>query len=321
MTVEWLSLLDWWWAPLLLVGFVWAPKTWTPGELVSAAALNTNIRDHLNEGLRTQATTLTGSQDDFALDGPFAYLKCNNASALTVTGALIDSGNVDGARVIVEALNSTVTFKDQDGGSATANRIITPSSADLILAADGRALMVYDGTASRWRVSRVSHSVLFEWEGKVGIGTSIPSHALHVKSTSSSYFIGGKFESTFANAQVLLYILNDAQTWALMIDNSDNFRIRDATAGTADPFSIEAGCPTNTMKLMSDGRIGVGGDPFTSVKLQINSSTGAFLLPRMTTTQRNAITGNNGMMIYNTTTERIESIENGSWVYHTTNAA
>jgi hypothetical protein len=118
--------------------------------------MNTNVRDHLNENLRTQTTTLTGNQDDFALDGPFAYLKCNNASELVLRGALIDSGNLDGARVIIEALNSTVRFKHQDTGSSTSNRLITPDGGDLVLTAFGRALMVYDGTALRWRVNRAS---------------------------------------------------------------------------------------------------------------------------------------------------------------------
>lgn len=107
---------------LFLVGFIWAPKTWTPGELVSAASMNTNIRDHLNEMLRTQSTSLTGTQDDLDLDGPFTNLRCANASALVVTGALVDGGNLDGARVIVEAQSSSVTLKHEDSGSTSSNR-------------------------------------------------------------------------------------------------------------------------------------------------------------------------------------------------------
>jgi len=44
------------------------------------------------------------------------------------------------------------------------------------------------------------------------------------------------------------------------------------------------------------------------------STYGAVLFPRMTTTQRDAITAVNGMMIYNTTTNQFEFYENGSWV-------
>ena len=151
--------------------------------------------------------------------------------------------------------------------------------------------------------------------GNVGIGTDAPLSKIHAKS-GAAYFIGLQIESTPVNSQALMYLSNDAQTWAPMVNSSDSFAIRDVTAGTVDPFSIEAGCPVNTLRLMSDGRVGIGGVPATSAKLDVASTTGAFLLPRMTTAQRNALTGANGMVIYNTTTERTEYIENGSWVYH-----
>jgi len=144
---------------LPLFGFVWAPKTWTPGELVSAAAMNTNVRDHLNENLRTQTTALTGSQNNVALDGPFVYLKCTNALVLTVTGVLIDSGNLDGAKIIVEALDQAVTLQHQNASSSTNNRIITPDGQDITLETSDRLLLIYDGTVSRWRVTATRHMI------------------------------------------------------------------------------------------------------------------------------------------------------------------
>ena len=228
MILDLTSLLDCFWLLIPLLGFVWAPKTWTPGELVTAASMNTNIRDHLNEGLRTQTLSLTtvsvtsssvanpsvittgaahglvsgnkvliaghsGSTpdingehvatvlttttfsipvnvtvggtggtvaavelDDFGLDGPFAYLKCTNTNAFVLTGALIDSGNIDGARVIVEAIDKNVTLKHQNAGSATANRFICEFGADIILAVEERALLVYDTPNTRWRAGKIS---------------------------------------------------------------------------------------------------------------------------------------------------------------------
>ncbi len=60
--------------------------------------------------------------------------------------------------------------------------------------------------------------------------------------------------------------------------------------------------------------IGANADPATSAVLELRSTTGALLLPRMTTTQRNALTAVNGMIIYNTTTNVVEAYENGAWV-------
>ena len=48
--------------------------------------------------------------------------------------------------------------------------------------------------------------------------------------------------------------------------------------------------------------------------LDVNSTTGAFIVPRMTTAQRDALTAVNGMIIYNTATNQFNFYENGAWV-------
>jgi hypothetical protein len=48
--------------------------------------------------------------------------------------------------------------------------------------------------------------------------------------------------------------------------------------------------------------------------LDVYSTTGALIVPRMSTTQRDALTSINGMIIYNTTTNQFNFYENGAWV-------
>jgi hypothetical protein len=63
------------------------------------------------------------------------------------------------------------------------------------------------------------------------------------------------------------------------------------------------------------GNVGIGtASPATSSILELSTTTGALLLTRMTTTQRDALTAVNGMIIYNITNNVIEGYENGSWV-------
>lgn len=329
---EFIALIDWWWPLLPVIAFVWAPKSWIPGELVSAAALNTNIRDHLNESLRTQATALTGTQNNLALDGPFAYLKCNNASALTITGALIDGGNVDGAKIIIDALNSTVTLKDQDAGSTTSNRIITATGGDLLIATPERLLLVYDGTAERWRTG----ATLREHD-KIGIGTpTIPHGAVGMGLLAVE---GPDSSASGPHAQITTdsddYPLFQMYMWAhdtmaLLFDayyqsgwkSSDagsNFIIhkyQDILRFKTDSGIAQGGAITwlEAIAITKEGTVGIGTVSVdTSAKLEILSTTGALLLPRMTNAQRNALTAVNGMMIYNTTNTRIEAYENGAW--------
>jgi hypothetical protein len=52
----------------------------------------------------------------------------------------------------------------------------------------------------------------------------------------------------------------------------------------------------------------------TSAALEINGTTGAVLLPRLTTAQRDALTATNGMILYNTTTDKIQAYAGGAWV-------
>jgi len=51
----------------------------------------------------------------------------------------------------------------------------------------------------------------------------------------------------------------------------------------------------------------------TSAKLQIGGTTGALLLSRLTTTQRDALTPTNGMVLYNSTLGKFQGYEAGAW--------
>jgi hypothetical protein len=51
-----------------------------------------------------------------------------------------------------------------------------------------------------------------------------------------------------------------------------------------------------------------------STALEINGTTGAVLLPRLTTAQRDALTPTDGMQIYNTTTNKFQGRAGGAWV-------
>jgi hypothetical protein len=141
---------------------------------------------------------------------------------------------------------------------------------------------------------------------KVGIGTTNPFGKLHVSNSDDP----------------LMYLGNtgevDSQTVTLSFKQGayTNTRIR---AVSDDPFNEGKSRlefmtdETVRATILSNGNVGIG---TTSPQgaLDVSSTTGAFIVPRMTTAQRDALSAVNGMIIYNTTTNQFNFYENGAWV-------
>jgi hypothetical protein len=123
----------------------------------------------------------------------------------------------------------------------------------------------------------------------------------------------------------------DFITGAVTAVNDTNLRMRITSAGNVNiggnyasttntlqvtgnvAIGYTTAAPTNG--LIVNGNVGIGtATPATSAILDLTSTTGALLLPRMTTTQRDALTAVNGMILYNTTTNTTEARQDGAWV-------
>ncbi len=143
-------------------------------------------------------------------------------------------------------------------------------------------------------------------DGNVGIGT-----------TSTAY----KLQVHQATQHALSYVTTDGQDNAVWGFTGD-------LDGTVKSGSVGLDYSESTVKLLyglafdgssngividSSGSVGIG---TTSPQgaLDVNSTTGALIVPRMTTAQRDALTAMNGMIIYNTTTNQFNFYENGAWV-------
>jgi hypothetical protein len=85
---------------------------------------------------------------------------------------------------------------------------------------------------------------------------------------------------------------------------------------TALRFITGASNISERMRITSAGNVGIGTTtPDAAALLDVASTTAGFLPPRMTGTQRDAIsTPPNGLMIYNTTTDKLQVRAAGSWV-------
>lgn len=102
--------------------------------------------------------TSTGTQNNLSITASSReadYLRCNNATLLSITGIVAPASPVKpGKRLIVQSVGAGgVQFLDQNGSSTAANRIITGISSTISQAAGkGITVLVYDDTDDRWRV-------------------------------------------------------------------------------------------------------------------------------------------------------------------------
>jgi hypothetical protein len=73
---------------------------------------------------------------------------------------------------------------------------------------------------------------------------------------------------------------------------------------------------TEAMRITSGGIVAVGtNSPNAAARLDVSSTTAGFLPPRMTGTQRDAISSPpNGLMLYNSTTDKLQVRAAGAWV-------
>jgi hypothetical protein len=142
--------------------------------------------------------------------------------------------------------------------------------------------------------------------GNVGIGTSSPNS---YGDTTTLTIQGPDFAEldlkSAAGDAAYIYGGRSGSTGYLALESE----------GSTGHVYLGAGF-SERMRITSAGNVGIGtSSPDASSILDITSTTGGVLFPRMTTTQRDAISSPaNGLVLYNTTTNKLQVRAGGSWV-------
>ena len=190
---------------------------------------------------------------------------------------------------------------DKTGSSSSAVAIHAPAANELAIRTN---------TAERVRIDS---------SGNCGIGTTSPSSLLHLeKSVGSGDAEVLMLRNPLANA--IGESVSIAFQGATQVDMAKiEARTQGANASGAPcdlvfQTASNGSAATDRMIIDNAGNVGIG-TTSPSAPLEVTSTTGGVIMPRMTTTQMNAISSpTDGEMIYNTTANKFYGRANGAWV-------
>ena len=103
----------------------------------------------------------------------------------------------------------------------------------------------------------------------------------------------------------------------IQADGSDNILMHNEVANGDIKFSGNdggSGITALALDMSEAGAATFNAGITANGGVTITTTTGALTLPRLTTTQRNALTAANGMIIYNTTDSKFQGYAGGAWV-------
>jgi hypothetical protein len=144
--------------------------------------------------------------------------------------------------------------------------------------------------------------------GNFGLGVVNTEGRLHVRSANSDTPAETLFVDQFNAAGT------DRAVLSVTPDAANNLVTLNSTGTNSGGFVFSSG-GTERMRMTAAGNLGVGtSTPNAAALLDVTSTTKGFLPPRMTTTQRDAITSPPaGLLIYNTSTNKLNVRVASSW--------
>lgn len=300
------------------------------GELVGLLDDDHSIYAHLTG--RSGGQTLiggTGSGDDLILQSTSHATRGQILIGTDDDDQVVigDTGTTSASSNLIVANNKTYS----SGGNVTSNFMRTTPTVDTTT---GLNLTGTDMTTTMNNSVAATQLIGVAFQA-ASTGSGGLTRAIGVNAFATSWGSGGVTDAT--GARIGMGSLTGTATNQYGIDfsfqgffgavtNAAGIRINPAVHPATNETSILVGAsiPTGDWAVhVSSTRdnafagattMGATTAPTTSAVLDLSSTTGALLVTRMTTTQRNALTASNGMVLYNTTTNEFNFRENGAWV-------
>ena len=237
----------------------------------------------------TNALVFEGSGAD-ANETTFAITNPTADRTITFPDA---AGTVALTSDITVTASSTTTFTNKTltapvlGGTTTTasgNLIVDPATQILEVRGDGSSV-----------------------EGMIQLNCHVNSHGQKIQAadhsvnaTNTLVLPGG---STIGNSDATLVSDTGTQTLTNKTLTSPDINTPDIDGGAIDGAVIGGNTPA-----------AITGTAISGTSVTVTGTAGAVTLPTLTTTQRNALSAANGMLVYNSTTSKIEAYAGGAWV-------
>ena len=140
--------------------------------------------------------------------------------------------------------------------------------------------------------------------GNVGIGTGIgvPAAHLEIYGSGNQYL----FAHSSTQGATGMYMTNLGYSWL--------FGNGAATAGKDLEFYDNSSFVMRMVIKETSGNVGINGDPNVNAILDVQSTTKAFMPPRMTSVQKNNVAGPAaGMIVFDTTLSKLCVYSGAAW--------
>lgn len=217
---------------------------------------------------------------------------------LSLTGNLTVSGAVTAGSVVTD----TITERTTDAG-VTVDGVLLKDSA----------VVVGDSTLQGGLVS------------VGGVGTNVRYVVTQTSTNATASAVVSMRRSRegaiVQSGDVMATLLASGYGGSSFIRSTEIMSLVDGVPATGDvpgriTFATKplGGSIAERMRIDSVGNVGIGGTANANAILDVQSTTKAFMPPRMTTTQRDAIASPTaGMVIYNTTTNKLNVYTGSAW--------
>lgn len=237
---------------------------------------------------------------------PTGTTKKITVATLFTSIAVTTSATIAGGTVVASspALSVTQTWNNAGVAFAGVRVNITNTSSD----AASRLLDLQVGGVS------VAYATVDGGMTTQSLTTGAVSASSVLLTGTGATYAAGKFYVNATNGLTVATKTGSANDYVLL-DATGNVALQMpvGTKNLETEGSLTVGKSATKNGLIS-GTLAVGTLSITaSTALEVASTTGALLVPRMTNTQRDALTATNGMIIYSTTSSNFQGYMGGVW--------